>query len=251
MQLAKSSGAPRAAAGARVATWNVEWAKPGSKRGDRVTALLRGLDADILVVTEGFGGLLPDEGHVIDAGDDWGYTTIHGRRKTLAWSRHPWRDVRRIDKDAGKGRVVAGVTDTKAGPVKVIAVCIPWPDAHVRTGRRDAARWDEHLECCTQLAAFRRDLGADPYIIAGDYNQRIPPKGQPQKVAASLDAALAGMTVWTRGEDLASPGLLIDHIAGTDDLSAHDVVVWAGNDEQGRLSDHDGVACIVGAAPPT
>jgi len=64
-----------------------------------------------------------------------------------------------------------------------------------------------------------------------------------------LDAALAGMTVWTRGET--SLGLLIDHIAGTDDLSADDAVGWSGHDEHGRLSDHAGVACIVGAAPPT
>jgi hypothetical protein len=249
MQLARTPGAPRTATGARVATWNVGWATPGSKRGDRVTALLRGLDADILVVTEGYGGLLPDEDHVIHGGDDWGYTTVPGRRKTLAWSRHPWRDVRRMDEGAGKGRVVAGVTDTKVGPVEVIAVCIPWRDAHARSGRRDAAGWDEHLECCARLTAFRRDLGAGPCIIAGDYNQRIPRKRQPRKVAASLDAALAGMTVWTRGET--SLALLIDHIAGTDDLSADDVVVWAGHDEHGRLSDHAGVACVVGAAPPT
>ena len=156
MQLARMPGAPRTATGARVATWNVGWATPGSKRGDRVTALLRGLDADILVVTEGYGGLLPDEDHVIHAGDDWGYTTVPGRRKTLAWSRHPWRDVRRMDEGAGKGRVVAGVTDTKAGPVEVIAVCISMARrarAHRTTRRGGMGRTPRVLHATRRVSA--------------------------------------------------------------------------------------------------
>jgi endonuclease/exonuclease/phosphatase family metal-dependent hydrolase len=164
----------------RVATWNVQWAIPASTKGGRVAAKLHDLDADVLVVTEGQLGLLPDEGHLIDAGNDWGYGEERYRRKVLAWSKRPWRELRRFDEGAAKGRVLVAVTDTDEGPIRVIAVCIPWRDAHVRSGRRDARGWEEHVECCGQLLAFRQALDAGvPTLIAGDYNQRIPRKHQP------------------------------------------------------------------------
>ena len=234
----------------RVATWNVNWAPPGSGRGDHVAVKLRGLGADIMIVTEGFAELLPPDGHLIDAGDDWGYALRPGRRKTLAWSRHPWRDVRRLDEGPGKGRVVAGITETDAGPVGVIAVCIPWRDAHVRTGlRRNALQWQEHQACCTQLLELRQDFAhGRPTLIAGDFNQRIPRRGQPLRVEASLSAALTGMTTWTAGDS--AFGQLIDHVAGSAELAAEDVVVWPGEEEHGRLSDHSGVACTVSVVSP-
>jgi len=211
---------------------------------------LRGLGADIMIVTEGFAELLPPDGHLIDAGDDWGYALRPGRRKTLAWSRHPWRDVRRLDEGPGKGRVVAGITETDAGPVGVIAVCIPWRDAHVRTGlRRNALQWQEHQACCTQLLELRQDFAhGRPTLIAGDFNQRIPRRGQPLRVEASLSAALTGMTTWTAGDS--AFGQLIDHVAGSAELAAEDVVVWPGEEEHGRLSDHSGVACTVSVVSP-
>ena len=230
----------------RIATWNVNWAPPGTDRGDTVAAKFRGLGADIMIVTEGFAELLPSEGHLIDAGDDWGYGLEPRRRKTLAWSRHPWSDVRHLDEGAGKGRVVAGITDTEAGPLGVIAVCIPWQDEHVRTGpRRDALQWQEHQECCTQLLKLRQDFAhGRPTLIAGDFNQRIPRRRAPLRVEASLSAALTRMTTWTAGDS--AFGQLIDHIAGSAQLAAKDVVVWPGKEEHGRrLSDHSGVACTV------
>jgi len=203
-----------------------------------------------MIVTEGFAELLPPDGHLIDAGDDWGYALRPGRRKTLAWSRHPWSDVRHLDEGAGKGRVVAGITDTEAGPLGVIAVCIPWRDAHVRTGlRRNALQWQEHQACCTQLLELRQDFAhGRPTLIAGDFNQRIPRRRAPLRVEASLSAALTGMTTWTAGDS--AFGQLIDHVAGSAELAAEDVVVWPGEEEHGRLSDHSGVACTVSVVSP-
>ena len=75
-----------------VATWNVEWATPGTRRGDRVAAVLLDL-ADVMVVTECTLGVLPP-GHVVAGGDDWGYRVDDPtRRKVALWSRWPWRDV--------------------------------------------------------------------------------------------------------------------------------------------------------------
>jgi endonuclease/exonuclease/phosphatase family metal-dependent hydrolase len=221
----------------RVATWNVEWAKPGSERGERVRAVLAGLAADILIVTEGSAAVLPEGGHIIDAGADWGYGDKPERRKVLAWSRTPWTDVETIDVGASRGRVVSARTETVLGEIEVISVCIPWRDAHVRTGRRDARPWSEHLECCSHLVD--RPIGPRT-VIAGDFNQRIPRIRQPIAVAVALDQVLTPFTVWTGGDTDAGP--LIDHIATTPDLRCSAMQAWAGRDVTGRLSDHAGVA---------
>ena len=124
-------------------------------------------------------------------------------------------------------------------------VGVPWRDAHVRSGpRQDAAVWEEHLACCTQLLALRQEFAPGvSTVIAGDFNQRIPRARQPARVEAALNAALAGMTVWTRGETACGP--LIDHIAASDDFAADSVEPWHGHDDHGRLSDHAGVACTL------
>ncbi len=130
----------------RTGTWNTEWAKPGSARGERVRRALAAPDCDILCVTEGFAGLLPPDGHLIDAGPDWGYPIREGRRKVLLWSKRPWSDVDALGSDdLPSGRFVAGATETPVGPVTVVGVCIPWRDAHVRGGTRNRKRWEDHL----------------------------------------------------------------------------------------------------------
>lgn len=53
-----------------VATWNTMWASGTGARAARVRHRLRAVDADLLVVTEGQRDLLPDGGHVVDAGTD-------------------------------------------------------------------------------------------------------------------------------------------------------------------------------------
>lgn len=228
----------------RIATWNVNWAGPRSRRYDRISSTLHDADADVLVITEGQRGLLPADGDLIDAGGDWGYGEEPDRRKVLAWSKRPWREVRRVETGAAKGRVLAATTDTDDGPVAVIAVCIPWKDAHVRSGRGGATPWGEHIECCDQLLKFRATVGTSvPTLIVGDYNQRIPRHGQSKAAETALKAALSGMTVWTAGDTRC--GKLIDHVAGSDDVVAHNIDVWAATDAHGRLSDHAGVVCSV------
>ena len=225
----------------RVATWNTEWADATSARGSRVRTILEALGAEILVITEGSVDLLPQAGETVDAGNQWGYTTKPDRRKVMAWTRTSWRDVATITSGAGLGRVVHGVTETSLGPVRVIAVCIPWRDCHVRTGRRDASPWSEHIECCDQIRSLLDSFkDALPTIVMGDFNQRVPRHGQPLHVAAALDHALTDLTIHTGGET--SAGKLIDHIATSDQLKCSAIHPWPATNERGRLSDHAGVA---------
>ncbi|MFE2123543.1 endonuclease/exonuclease/phosphatase family protein [Rhodococcus aetherivorans] len=123
-----------------VATWNTIWASGSTSRAVRVRRRLRAVDADLLVVTEGQRDLLPDGGHVADAGSHWGYdTTSHPRRrKTVLWSRWPLTEMAALTTGAGAGRVLTAQTVTSVGAVRVVAVCIPWASAQVSTGRRDA-----------------------------------------------------------------------------------------------------------------
>lgn len=185
---------------------------------------------------------MPADGYVIDAGGDWGYGDETYRRKVLVWSKYPWRQVGGVQEGAAKGRVLAAVTDTNDGPIRVIAVCIPWRDAHVNTGRKTATGWDEHVECCGQLLALRRGLNTEtPTVVAGDYNQQIPRKRQTIRAEQALEAALVDMSVWTGGDTRC--GQLIDHIAGSPEIAVDRIDVWAKADAAGPLSDHTGVAC--------
>lgn len=170
-----------------VATWNIEWATSRGRRGPGIRDRLGSTAADILVVTEGQRDVLPDGGHVIDAGDDWGYKTEPDRRKVLVRSRQPLTEVTRMNSGAGAGRVVTALTETLSGPVRLLAVCIPWSRAHVTTGRRDAAAWSEHLECLDQIEELIGTFDSTvPVIVAGDFNQKIPRAKQPIRVAHRL-----------------------------------------------------------------
>ena len=73
----------------RIATWNLEWATPGSGRHERAVRHLVGLDADIIVTTEDSVHEWDAYPHRIDGGPDWGYPIKGQRRKVIAWSRTP------------------------------------------------------------------------------------------------------------------------------------------------------------------
>lgn len=223
-----------------VATWNVEWATSRGRRGAEIRQRLTSTAADILVVTEGQRGVLPVGGHVIDAGDEWGYKTEPDRRKVLVQSLRPLTDTVRVETGAGAGRVLTALTETPSGPVRVLAVCIPWSRAHVSTGRRDAAVWSEHLECLDQIEELVGTVDSTvPIIVAGDFNQKIPRAKQPIQVADRLSEVMGRWICHTAGTT--QDGQLIDHIAS--DLDCVSVRTWPGTADELRLSDHCGVVC--------
>ena len=228
--------------GISVLTWNVEWATPSSARGSRVAAILAGVGADVMVVTEGVRKLLPSDGWIIDAGGDWGYGEEPVRRKVLVWSRFPLASDAVGETGATRGRLAVATAATPYGPVRILGACIPWRDAHVRTGRGDAQPWSEHLDYLDRLEKVLVEIDHDvPTVIAGDFNQRIPRGRQPVRVFDRLMNVFAGWAIHTAG-DLPN-GRHIDHIATNGQLAAESVCDWADSDNQGHLSDHAGVVC--------
>lgn len=228
-----------------VSTWNTEWRTPQSEAGRRIRSILDATRSDIIVVTEGVRDLLPQHGYIVDAGPDWGYSIESARRKVIVWSRHPLTLELAGEQGATRGRLAIATVAAPSGPVRVIGVCIPWKDSHVRSGRSDAQPWSEHLDFLERLEQIlpAYDDGL-PTVIAGDFNQRIPRGRQPVRVADRLNDVLADWTIHTAGKLPNGPH--IDHIASDRRLVLKSVRDWANSDEFGRLSDHAGVVCEFG-----
>ena len=224
----------------RIGTWNTNWGKPGTERGRCVTRRLAAPGCDLLCVTEGYAGILPAGGHLIDAGPDWGYAPAEGRRKVLLWSKRPWSGVDPVGSDAlPGGRFVAGTTETVLGPVSVVGVCIPWRDAHVRTGRKDRAAWQDHESWLLGFATLHWRQARERTVVLGDFNQRIPRRRQPVRVYQAMRDAFSGFCFATAGEIAGAVEGSIDHIAHTPDLAlVGDIGVWPKRGARFNLSDH-------------
>ena len=228
----------------RIGTWNVEWAGTESERGTRVAAALKAPDCDIVCVTEGCAGILPAGGHTIDAGPDWGYGHEEARRKVLVWSRQPWAAVDiGISSALPAGTLVAGITVTELGPLTVVGVCIPWRDAHVRSGRRDRSQWQEHEAWLAGFESLPYRHAKRRTVVLGDFSQRVPRRSQPKEVHAALLHAFEGFSFATAGELEGAPGRALDHIVHTPDMApAGTIGLWPRQDgHDNRLSDHFGV----------
>ena len=222
----------------RAATWNVEWATPETKAGKRIQQIINQIDADIFVLTEGCRELMP-EGFVLDGGTDWGYESEDARkRKVLLWSRYPLVDPSQGEGfQLPEGRFIAATVQHPVGDICIYGVCIPWKDAHVRTGRKDRTPWEDHS---TYLKGLRQLVEQEnsPLVVLGDFNQRIPRVSQPVLVAEQLSRCMDGLQVCT-ALPLDKP--LIDHIAVSQELVSTKVEVIPDHDSEGRLSDHRGV----------
>ena len=108
-----------------VSTWNAEWKTPASATGPRIASILGATESDIIVLTEGVRGLLPDDGNTVAAGGDWGYGQQPSRRKVIIWSRFPLTLGFLGAAGAACGRVVVATAALPDGPVRIIGVCIP------------------------------------------------------------------------------------------------------------------------------
>jgi endonuclease/exonuclease/phosphatase family metal-dependent hydrolase len=224
----------------RIATWNLEWAKPSTPRHQRALAHLESVGADVIVTTEDSVHDWPAFSHRVDGGSDWGYRKVGERRKVIAWSTSPWTDVEVVDNGAMRGRFVAATTSVAGVELRVLAVCIPWRDAHVSTGRRDRQIWTDHVEFCHQLGEVVGSIDG-PFVVTGDFNQRIPRRRQPQYVFDALTASLGhGVSIDTAGEF--AIGTLIDHVASSEHLSVTAVDPWSNVIDGHRISDHTGMS---------
>jgi endonuclease/exonuclease/phosphatase family metal-dependent hydrolase len=222
----------------RIATWNLEWARPGSKTEQRIQGILNSLDADILVLTEASIETVPQGGYVVEADGSWGYEPKStSLRKVFMWSKNPWSDVRTVGPDnMPGGRFVAGKTITPDGPVAVIGVCIPWRDAHVRSGMRNRSQWEDHQSFIESLQPILA-CAKPPFVLAGDFNQKIPRTTAPKDVSELLLEACNGLSIVTEGS---GDSALIDHVALSEDLVGKLIQVLPQVDEVGKLTDHLG-----------
>ena len=207
---------------------------------------------DVVCITEGHDSFVPGPGHVIASDPDYGYPIREGRRKVLLWSRHPWTDVDPTGHPRlPPGRFIAGRTETPIGPVTVLGVCIPYPRAHVGTGRRDRRPWEDHRAYVDGLASILRRLsGSGPMVLVGDFNQFIPRRTAPADVFAQLTAALGELRVVTAGN---IPGIdrpVVDHVCHSGDLCFHGVRGLSNRHGGRRLSDHFGIIVDFGRAAP-
>ena len=87
-----------------------------------------------------------------------------------------------------------------------------------------------------------------PFMVLGDFNQRVPRRWQPRYVFEALMNSLGDTCqVATGGEVDGVDGLLIDHLAHSPELTANPIQGINRVDPDGtRLSDHHGVQLDVG-----
>lgn len=157
------------------------------------------------------------------------------------WSSEPWTDVDEVGSpDLPSARFVAATTETPIGPVRIMGVCISWHMANVTYGNRNRRPWEDHINYCSELRQLIEAYDpALPLIVAGDYNQRIPPTRGGAQVHAMAEL-LEAIDLLTGGEVAGweKPG--IDHIA-VRGLEATSVVGWPNVIDDVRCSDHGGV----------
>ncbi len=234
--------------GAALAVWNAQWQRPSSPAGKIISQTVGELAADVLCLTEGFRYLLPIRGHLLCAGDFYGYAGTQGSRKVLLWSPNPWREVDILGHpDLPPGRYASGITDTPIGPLRVIGVCVPWAGAHVSTGRGDRHPWADHTAYLTALGEIIRAAGPPPLVVIGDFNQMVPSPTAPPSAKAALRAALDGLDLCTAR----ASARLVDHIALGPELTAAEVHAWEPPRRGSRpVSDHLGATAKVTLAAP-
>ena len=110
----------------RVATWNVRWATPTSRKTPEIHRRLDELAPDVVCATEADNRLLSQDGHTICSQPDFGYPQTAGRRKVALWSRETWKQVDNVGNDSlSLGRFVSGVPQTPLGEISVVGICIP------------------------------------------------------------------------------------------------------------------------------
>ena len=140
------------------------------------------------------------------------------------------------------GRFIAATTDTSFGPIRFVGVCVPWRDAHVRTGMRNRLSWEDHRNYLTALLEVVRRLPENA-IIVGDFNQRVPKRGQPLDVAELLTFALGErFKIVTSGRIADVDDLSIDHLACGPDLVVKKLRGLPKTQNEIVLSDHFGLA---------
>ena len=229
----------------RIATWNVEWATPRSRRTPEILDRLEQTGAKVVCLTETHCDLLAGQGYGICAQEDYGYPITEGRRKVMLWSREPWQEVDDVGCDGlPPGRYVSGVTHTSMGAMRVVGICIPWSGCRTesRRGAERKLRWEDHERYLSLLPGVLKAMETSSLVVMGDFNQVIGPGC---RAPLRLRSALA--EAFPPGVDIVTPDLefqgrkSIDHIAVSDDMAVEAVGTISNLHGDKKLSDHFGV----------
>jgi len=234
----------------RVVNWNVEWANAARERGRLIKEMVTGFDPEVICLTELVQGMMPSNGHVIDAEADYGYSLKEGRRKVALWSTHEWSQIDTVGHESMPGgRYISGVSQG----IRFIGVCIPWRDAHVSTGRKNRKPWEDHLAYLSGLRQVLREKAKESYpvCVLGDFNQRIPRTKQPKGVYQALETCFNDdYQIVTRGMVDSAGKPLIDHIVVSQGFSyQHEAILPASTSAGIRLSDHSGTIGNIALSP--
>jgi Endonuclease/Exonuclease/phosphatase family len=226
-----------------VGIWNVQWKTVASLQGRNMSEILNSQAPDIVCVTEGYVDQMLGDWYACPSEADHGYRPlIEGRRKVVLFSRKPWTDIDAIgNSKLPPGRFVSAITETPLGPLRCAGVCIPWKDAHVRSGTKDKIRWEDHKSYLRALRPVIENLPENA-IIVGDFNQRIPRGGNPQDTAELLMSSLGEqLSIVTSGQipDVAEQS--IDHLACRSYLEVKRIRGLPKIQDNVNLSDHFGL----------
>ena len=225
----------------RVLTWNLEWAAVGTDRLSMILQLMASENPDVACLTEVMLNTIPN-GHVILSDPDYGYENTKGRHKVVLWSQSPWLEIDTLgSQELPSGRFVTGVTNG----IRFVGVCIPWSQAHVKTGRKDRAAWQDHLAFLEGLRKLLSKYLQDskPICVLGDFNQRIPRERQPENVYEALIRTFQkGFSIATQNTRDPAGKLLIDHLAVDNQLNVSIPGFLPKTTSDGmKLTDHTGV----------
>ena len=226
----------------RLLLWNTAWASPRFPKGTYIKEYAKFSNLDIICYTEVRLGLEPESGYFIESLPDYGYSKTEGKRKVSLWSSSQWEQVDQVgSEELPSGRFISGISKG----IRFVAVCIPWKDAHVNSGRKDRKSWEDHISYIEGLKKIIEVYKKESYpiCILGDYNQRIPRNRQPEHVYNYLmDLLSSGFE--TKTSDTLDPDgkLLIDHISVSDGLSVDIEDIHPKTTKDGlTLSDHVGI----------
>ena len=227
----------------RIVTWNLERKNPTAPRGAEALDYFRSLAPEVAVATEARTSFSLGEGESVWASPPRASRFAEDERKVVLWSVN---GLERVDFDSpiDPTRFVAARTDTSIGTVLVLGICITWHMAEVtyHSGPKKKP-WEEHLEYLEHLTEIFDSID-EPFVAAGDYNQRIPRvKGGNIRAAEALTATFDGLNIVTTGTlpGCTRPG--IDHIATSPEFTATNIKGWPNDVTGNRLSDHDGAMC--------
>ena len=227
-----------------IVNWNTEWASARSPRAKIIRQRILDFDPELVCLTEAYLDFLPDSGYIISAEADYSYPKIKGRRKVLLWSRRPWANSSaRSPAGMPPGRYVYGETETSLGLLGIHGLCIPWAEAHVRTGHKNRTRWQDHLAYLSVLPAALDSQDCELQILAGDFNQRIPRKRVPVYIYQTMQEVLQDrFTIITGGVISPIDKQTIHHIAVVEKLGAGRIQSISNMGPEGqKLSDHFGI----------